>query len=801
MACDVAVAQECQALVDATLDAYGRLDFAHNNAGIDHSAPIVDTDDADFERVLRVNLWGVFSGMKAQIPAMIRTGGGAIVNTSSLAGLVGAPPLGAYVASKHAVLGLTKTAAKEYAEHGHPRERHLPGGRAHRHHRQAAAGDPRRRCRRSRRSSATQSRRRSRPRSSGSARTRPRSSPGSPCQSTEEPPHDHAAHRHRPRHRALDRLRARVERDIEEERYDGAVLIVARHGEIGLHEAIGVRAPRHRPRGAARRRLPDLLDDEGVHERPGAQRRRSRAARADDARSPRSSPSSWAPTASAARTSGRVTIAHLLTHRAALVPTPTPVPYEQLGDLGGRRPRDRRAGPHRRAGRPRAVLAGARPRAAGRGGAAGPRRGQLPRGPRPRAARAARHDEHAARRPDGLGGPPGAGRRALPGRRLARPRGHRDHERDRRRGRRDAVGGLRLHRGGRLPLHRDAPPRRRARRRRASSRRGILDLATRNQTGDAPERALQDAVHGDGLGRAAGVGRPRVHAARRGHLRRPLRDALDAADVRQLRRRLVAVLDRPRARPDVRLPHVGRHGGGGEPAALPAALGPRPGRRGRTSRLARDGRLRSQRATPQAGAGRPRHAARRAAQADAAPARRRRARALRGGRLRRGDRGRHREARRREPRDLLPALRGQGRRRPRAHGRDARRRHRDRSRRPSARSRIRARDEVRAWLAEVAGVLRDAIGPSSTPTTRRCPSSRASRGGGGRAWSRWPTPCPASGSTCRGEERERERLRLITALVGLERMCWFVVIGDAPVDRDLVLDGMADDWLALLRSA
>ena len=60
--CDVAVAQECQALVDATLEHYGRLDFAHNNAGIDHSALIVDTDDADFERVLRVNLWGVWSG-------------------------------------------------------------------------------------------------------------------------------------------------------------------------------------------------------------------------------------------------------------------------------------------------------------------------------------------------------------------------------------------------------------------------------------------------------------------------------------------------------------------------------------------------------------------------------------------------------------------------------------------------------------------------------------------------------------------------------------------------------------------
>jgi NAD(P)-dependent dehydrogenase (short-subunit alcohol dehydrogenase family) len=115
VACDVAVPEQCRALVDATLAAYGRLDFAHNNAGIDHSAPIVETEDADFDRVLRVNLWGVWSGMQAQIPAMIEGGGGAIVNTSSLAGVIGAPTLGAYVASKHAVLGLTKTAAKEHA--------------------------------------------------------------------------------------------------------------------------------------------------------------------------------------------------------------------------------------------------------------------------------------------------------------------------------------------------------------------------------------------------------------------------------------------------------------------------------------------------------------------------------------------------------------------------------------------------------------------------------------------------------------------------------------------------------------
>lgn len=118
VACDVAVAEQCQALVAATLAAYGRLDFAHNNAGIDRSALIVDTDDADFERILRVNLWGVWSGMKAQIPAMIEGGGGAIVNTSSLAGVIGAPTLGAYVASKHAVLGLVRSAAAAFGPAG-----------------------------------------------------------------------------------------------------------------------------------------------------------------------------------------------------------------------------------------------------------------------------------------------------------------------------------------------------------------------------------------------------------------------------------------------------------------------------------------------------------------------------------------------------------------------------------------------------------------------------------------------------------------------------------------------------------
>ena len=116
---DVSRATDSQALVVATVEAFGRLDFAHNNAGIELQATITAMEEADFDRVLAVNLKGVWLGMKYQLLQMLEQGGGgAIVNTSSLAGLVSAPALGAYVASKHGVAGLTKTAAVEHAEHG-----------------------------------------------------------------------------------------------------------------------------------------------------------------------------------------------------------------------------------------------------------------------------------------------------------------------------------------------------------------------------------------------------------------------------------------------------------------------------------------------------------------------------------------------------------------------------------------------------------------------------------------------------------------------------------------------------------
>ena len=116
--CDVSVSSDCEALVAHVVESYGRLDFAHNNAGIGVHAPLAETSDEDFDRVIAVNLRGTFLGMKHQIRQMLRDGGGAIVNTSSNAGLRGVHLIGAYAASKHGILGLTKNGAIEYANDG-----------------------------------------------------------------------------------------------------------------------------------------------------------------------------------------------------------------------------------------------------------------------------------------------------------------------------------------------------------------------------------------------------------------------------------------------------------------------------------------------------------------------------------------------------------------------------------------------------------------------------------------------------------------------------------------------------------
>jgi len=116
---DVSDETDAEAMVQTAVDTYGGLDFAFNNAGIEgESDPSSEQPTSNWDRVIDVNLKGVFLGMRAQIPAMLEDGGGSIVNTASIAGVVGFPGLSPYVASKHGVIGLTKTAALEYGRDG-----------------------------------------------------------------------------------------------------------------------------------------------------------------------------------------------------------------------------------------------------------------------------------------------------------------------------------------------------------------------------------------------------------------------------------------------------------------------------------------------------------------------------------------------------------------------------------------------------------------------------------------------------------------------------------------------------------
>jgi len=116
---DVTDSKSVQAYVKKAVDTYGRIDCFHNNAGIEGKvANIVDYDEAMFDQILSVNVRGVFLGMKYVLKQMLAQNGGAIVNTASTAGLMGSPGMNAYVASKHAVLGLTKTASGEVARQG-----------------------------------------------------------------------------------------------------------------------------------------------------------------------------------------------------------------------------------------------------------------------------------------------------------------------------------------------------------------------------------------------------------------------------------------------------------------------------------------------------------------------------------------------------------------------------------------------------------------------------------------------------------------------------------------------------------
>ena len=116
---DVSNPAEVEAMVSRAVEAYGRLDCAFNNAGIEGSGKATTAcAEDDFNRTIAVNVTGVWLCMKSEIRRMLEQGSGAIVNTASAAGLVGVPSMPDYVASKHAVVGLTKTAALEYAKSG-----------------------------------------------------------------------------------------------------------------------------------------------------------------------------------------------------------------------------------------------------------------------------------------------------------------------------------------------------------------------------------------------------------------------------------------------------------------------------------------------------------------------------------------------------------------------------------------------------------------------------------------------------------------------------------------------------------
>ncbi len=119
VAADVTRAEQVAGYVAAALSAFGRIDAFFNNAGIEGKvAYTADCDEANFDAIMAVNVRGVFLGMKHVIAAMLKGGGGAIVNTASVAGVAGSAGLPAYSASKHAVIGLTRTAALEYGASG-----------------------------------------------------------------------------------------------------------------------------------------------------------------------------------------------------------------------------------------------------------------------------------------------------------------------------------------------------------------------------------------------------------------------------------------------------------------------------------------------------------------------------------------------------------------------------------------------------------------------------------------------------------------------------------------------------------
>jgi NAD(P)-dependent dehydrogenase (short-subunit alcohol dehydrogenase family) len=113
---DVAKDADVQAMIKFTVDKFGKIDIAFNNAGVEFKGPLDQATEAEYRRVFDINVWGVLNSMRHEIPVMLKNGGGAIINTSSVAGHVGLAQVSVYIASKHAVEGLTKSVALEFAK-------------------------------------------------------------------------------------------------------------------------------------------------------------------------------------------------------------------------------------------------------------------------------------------------------------------------------------------------------------------------------------------------------------------------------------------------------------------------------------------------------------------------------------------------------------------------------------------------------------------------------------------------------------------------------------------------------------
>jgi NAD(P)-dependent dehydrogenase (short-subunit alcohol dehydrogenase family) len=118
VATDISQADQVKRLVDQTVSQFGRLDIAFNNAGIEQLGTLVDFTEDQYRKLFDINVLGVLLSIKYEVPALLQSGGGVIINTSSIVGHIAMPGAGLYVASKHAVEGITKAAALELAEQG-----------------------------------------------------------------------------------------------------------------------------------------------------------------------------------------------------------------------------------------------------------------------------------------------------------------------------------------------------------------------------------------------------------------------------------------------------------------------------------------------------------------------------------------------------------------------------------------------------------------------------------------------------------------------------------------------------------